>query len=264
MVFIKFHNMNRKKKNSNVAFKLKLKKFFHFTTSQNNVTITVHKCSVFFSSVFFNLCTVYFTENVCSFFLFFPICCVQQCSSFSFFFPFCLFFIVLYVFVFIFIYFLLFFLSFFFIINCSFNVSFFFSTLYLPPCLFLNMITKGSPPILFNFSLQYHKLSLIYNTTFSIAYEHSPSFYFFSLNIPSFFFLNNPNFKKFCQQFLIQNISESANLRHTWFCQNFAHLLITSKTLFQNIYPNNNLKASLQGELTKYLSATSDTKKHIS
>ena len=75
-----------------------------------------------------------------------------------------------------------------------------------------------------------------------------------------FFSLNNPNFYKFCQHFLIQNISESANLRHTWFCQNSAHLLITSKTLFQNIFPNNNLKASLQGELTKYLSASSDTK----
>ena len=52
MVFVKFHNMNRKKKilmsplNSN-----KLKKF-HFTTSQNNITITVQKCSVFFSSFF--------------------------------------------------------------------------------------------------------------------------------------------------------------------------------------------------------------------
>ena len=54
MVFVKFHNMNRKKI-SNFAFKLKLKKF-HFTTSQNNITITVQKCSVFFSS-FFNLCT---------------------------------------------------------------------------------------------------------------------------------------------------------------------------------------------------------------
>ena len=52
MVFVKFHNMNRKKNfpmsplNSN-----KLKKF-HFTTSQNNMTITVQKCSVFFSSFF--------------------------------------------------------------------------------------------------------------------------------------------------------------------------------------------------------------------
>ena len=40
----------------------------------------------------------------------------------------------------------------------------------------------------------------------------------------------------------------------------FAHLLITSKPLFQNIFPNNILKASLQRELTKYLSASSDTK----
>ena len=146
---------------------------------------------------------------------------------------------------------------FFFIINCSFNVPFL-STLYLPLCLYLNTITKGSPPSLFNFSLQYHKLSLIYNTTFSIAYEHS-SFFFFSQNIPVFF-LNKPNFYKFCQHFPIQNISESANLRHTWFRQNSAHLLITSKTLFQNIFPNNNLNASLQEELTKYLSASSDTK----
>ena len=75
-----------------------------------------------------------------------------------------------------------------------------------------------------------------------------------------FFFLNNPNFYTFCQHFPIQNISEYANLRHTWFRQNSAHLLITSKTLFQNIFPNNNLKASLQGEFTKYLSASPDTK----
>ena len=199
---------------------------------------------------------------VLSFFLFF-ICCVQQCSSFFFFFSFRLFSIVLYVFFFVFIFFLLFFFSFFFIINCSFNVPYFFSTLYLPLCLYLNMITKGLPPSLFNFSLQYHKLSLIYNTIFSIAYEHFSSFFSF-YNISRVFFLNNPNFYKLCQHFPIQNISESANLRHTWFCQNFAHLLITSKTLFQNIFPYNNLKVSLQGELTKYLSASSDTKKHLS
>ena len=54
------------------------------------------------------------------------------------------------------------------------------------------------------------------------------------------------------------------NLRHTWFRQNSAHLLIISNTLFQNIFPNNNLKAPLQGELTKYLSSSSDTKKHLS
>ena len=54
------------------------------------------------------------------------------------------------------------------------------------------------------------------------------------------------------------------NPRHTWFRQNSVHPLIISKTLFQNIFPNYNLKAPLQGELTKYLSASSDTKKHLS
>ena len=191
---------------------------------------------------------------VLSFFFFFH----MLCSSFFFFFFFFPSF-------FLFCTFLFLFSFFFFIINCSFNVPFF-STLYLPLCLYLNTITIGSLPSLFNFSLSYHKLSLICNTTFSIAYEHSSSFsFYFSFHkISRVFFLNYPNFYKFCQHFLIQNISESANLRHTWFCQNSAHLLITSKTLFQNIFPNNNLKASLQGELTKYLSASSDTKKHLS
>ena len=132
-----------------------------------------------------------FKKNVLSFFLSFFSYAVfnnVQVSSFSFFFSFRLFSIGLYVFVFVFIFFLLFFFSFFFfIINCSFNVPYFFSTLYLPLCLYLNMITKGSPPSLFNFSLQYHKLSLIYNTTFSIAYEHSSSFFFFLQHIPGFF-----------------------------------------------------------------------------
>ena len=74
------------------------------------------------------------------------------------------------------------FFFFFFIINCSFNVPFF-STLYLPLCLYLNTITIGSLPSLFNFSLHYHKLTLIYNTTFSIAYEHSSSsFFYFSFH----------------------------------------------------------------------------------
>ena len=135
-------------------------------------------------------------------------------------------------------------------------------------CFYLKTITIGSLPSLFNFCLQYHKLSLIYNKTFSIAYEHSSSF-FLAQNIPGvFFFLNNPNFYQLSQQhFPIQNNSksESANPRHTWFRQNSAHLLIISKTPFQNIFPNNNRKAPLQGELTEYLSDSSDTKKtHLS
>ena len=134
----------------------KLKKF-HFTTSQNNVTITVQKCSVFFSS-FFNLCSdvlsILLKMSVLSFFFsFFHMLCSTM-SKFLlflfFFFPsffycpvrFCFCFHILFTF----------FFHFFFIINCSFNVPFF-STLYLPLCLYLNTITKGSPPSLFNFSL---------------------------------------------------------------------------------------------------------------
>ena len=103
----------------------KLKKF-HFTTSQNNVTITVKKCSVLFSFFFFNLCTVYFTKNVCSFFLFFHMLYSTMFKYlfflFFFFFPLslsCSFFFLLFFFRFHF------FSFFFFIINCSFNVPFF-------------------------------------------------------------------------------------------------------------------------------------------
>ena len=95
MVFIKFHNMNRKKKilmsplNSN-----KLKKF-HFT-SQNNVTITVQKCSVFFSSFLFNLCSdvlsILLKMSVLSFFFFFSYAVFNNVQvSLSFFFSFCFF-----------------------------------------------------------------------------------------------------------------------------------------------------------------------------
>ena len=93
MVFVKFHNMNRKKKFPNVAFKLKLKKF-HFTTSQNNITITVQKCSVFFSS-FFNLCTdVLSILQKCLFFLsfFFSYMLCSTMFKFLLFFFLCLFF----------------------------------------------------------------------------------------------------------------------------------------------------------------------------
>ena len=124
----------------------KLKKF-HFT-SQNNITITVLKCSVFFSS-FFNLCSdvlsILLKMSVLSSFFF--ICCVQQCSSFFLFFLSVFFSIFLYVFVFVFIFFFIFFHNKL-LIQCP-----FFSTLYLPLCLYLNTITIGSLPSLFNFSL---------------------------------------------------------------------------------------------------------------
>ena len=140
---------------------------------------------LFFQSMYW--CTVYFTKNVCSFFFFlYAVFNNVQVSSL---FPFRLFFLLSCTFLFLFSFsFYFFFLSFFFfIINCSFNVPYFFSTLYLPLSLYPNTITIGSLPSLFNFSLQYQKLSLIYNTNFSIAYEHSSSFFFFSQNIPGFF-----------------------------------------------------------------------------
>ena len=128
--------------------------------------------------------------SILSFFCF-SICCVQQCSSFSFFFfSFC-FFVSLHFHCPVALCFCFgfhFFFSFFFhnklLIQCP-----FFSTLYLTLCLYLNTITIGSIPSLSNFSLSYHELSLIYNITFSIAYEHSSSpFFFFLQNIPIFFF----------------------------------------------------------------------------
>ena len=65
-------------------------KTFHFT-SQNNVTITVQKCSVFFSS-FFNLCTdvlsILLKMSVLSFFFFsYAVFNNVQVSSTFFFFP---------------------------------------------------------------------------------------------------------------------------------------------------------------------------------
>ena len=191
--------------------------------------------SKMFGFLFFFLQSMYclFTKNVCSFFLFFfsyaAFNNVQVSLSFFFFL----------VFFFLFLHFhcpvalcFCFGFHFFFFKKLLIQCPFFFSISYLPLCLYLNTITIGLLPSLFNFSLYYHKLSLIYNTTFSIAYEHS-SFFFSFHKISRFFFLNNPNFYKFCQHFPIQNISEPANLRHTWFCQNFAHLLIISKTLFK-------------------------------
>ena len=180
MVFVKFHNMNRKKKflmsplNSNSKI---------FTLQQVKTMLQSQFKNVQFSFLFFNLCTdvlsILLKMSVLSFLFFFSICCVQQCSSFFSFFFFPSFFPLSCRFLFLFSFF-------FFIMNCSFNVPFF-STLYLPLCLYLNTITIGSLPSLFNFSLYYHKLSLIYNTTFSIAYEHS-SFFFLFTKYPGVFF----------------------------------------------------------------------------
>ena len=135
---------------------------------------------------FFNLCSdvlsILLKMSVLSFFFLFFLYAVYnnvQVSSLSFF---SRLFLLSCTFLFSFS-FSFFFFHFFFHNKLLIQCPLFFSTLYLPLCLYLNMIPKGSPPSLFNFSLQYHKLSLIYNTTFSIAYEHS-SFFFFLQNIP--------------------------------------------------------------------------------
>ena len=144
--------------------------------------------------LFFNLCSdvlsILRKKSVLSFFFFFHMQCSTMFKFLLFlFFSFRLFSIVLYVFVFVFIFFLLFFLSFFLFHNkLLIQCPLFFSTLYLPLCLYLNTITIGPLPSLFNFSLQYHKLSLIYNTTFSIAYEHSSFFFLFTKYPGCFFF----------------------------------------------------------------------------
>ena len=127
----------------------KLKKF-HFTTSQNNVTITVQKCSVFFSS-FFNVCTAYLKKKM--FLLSFSFLYYMLCST-MFKFPLLLFFLSDFfllscTFLFLFSFFFFFFFHNKLLIQCP----FFFPTLYLPLCLYLNTITIGSLPSLFNFSL---------------------------------------------------------------------------------------------------------------
>ena len=147
MVFVKFHNMKQEKIFFNAAFKLKQTFFFtnfHFT-SQNNIAITVHKCSafLFFSSMY----CLFFLKNVCSFLSFFFLCAVFNSVQISFFF---------------------FLVSFhcpvpFFkkkiIINCSFTILFFFfffNLISASLCLYLNSITIGSLPSLFNFNPFFH------------------------------------------------------------------------------------------------------------
>ena len=149
---------------------------------------------------FFNLCSdvlsILLKMSVLSFFFLFfffsyAVFNNVQVSSLSFFFL-SVFFLLSCTFLFLFSFSFYFFFIFFFFHNKLLIQCPFFSTLYLPLCLYLNMITKGSPPSLFNFSLYYHKLSLIYNTTFSIAYEHSSSSFFFLFTKYPVFFPKQP------------------------------------------------------------------------
>ena len=153
MVFVKFHNMNRKKKFLMSPLTSNSKNFSLYNKSKQCYN---HSSKMFsFLFFFFNLCTdvlsILLKMSVLSFFF---ICCVQQYSSvFSFFFHFfpsslsCSFFSFCFFSVFIFFSFFLF------IINCSFNVSFFSNLISTSLCPYLNTITIGSLPSLFNFDL---------------------------------------------------------------------------------------------------------------
>ena len=175
MVFVKFHNMKQEKKfflmsplNSN---NLKI-----FTLQVKTILQSQFTDVQFSFLLFFNLCTVYFTKNVCSFFLFFLyMLCPTMFKFFSFFF--CPFSIVLYLFVFVFI---------FFIINCSFNVPLFSNLISTSLCLYLNTITIGSLPRLFNFDLYFRKIKTFLNSLRVLF------FFFLAQNIPFFFFPKQP------------------------------------------------------------------------
>ena len=184
MVFVKFHNMKQKKKFLMSLLNSNKFKHFHFTTSQNNITITVHKCSVFFFS-FFNLCTVYFTKkmSVLSFFSFFLLYAVFSNVQVSFPFFSLSFFHCPVPFFFLFFFFLFsFFFSFFhnkLLIHCP----FFFNLISTSLCLYLNTITIGSLPSLFNFCLYFRKIKTFLNSLRILF------FFFLAQNI--LVFLNN-------------------------------------------------------------------------
>ena len=135
MVFVKFHNMNRKKKNFLMSPLNSKKIFFSLYNKSKQCYNHSSKMFSFLFFFFFNLCTVYFTKNVCSFFLFFfhMLCSTMFkflfLSSFS---PFSLSCSFLFWFSFLF-----FFFHFFFTINCSFNVPLFF----FQPYIYLSVFT---------------------------------------------------------------------------------------------------------------------------
>ena len=147
MVFVKFHDMNRKKKFLMSPLNSTQKKIF-FTLQVKTMLQSQFK-NVQFSFLLFSIYVLSIKEMFVLSFFFFFICCVQQCSSFFFFFSFRLFFYCPVRFCFCFHFFFFFFFHNKLLIQCP----FFFSTLYLPLCLYLNTITIGLLPSLFNFSL---------------------------------------------------------------------------------------------------------------
>ena len=147
MVFVKFHNMNWKKKFLMLPLNSNNLKIFQVKTILQSQFTKVQ----FSFLLFFNLCTVYFSKKI-SFLLFFIyMLCSTMFKFFSFFF--CPFSIVPNLFSFCFFFFLFFFFFFFhnkLLIQCPF---FFQPYIFLSLCLYLNTITIGLLPSLFNFSL---------------------------------------------------------------------------------------------------------------
>ena len=185
----------------------------------------------FLFGFFFSICVLSIFLKKCSFFsfifFFFLICCVQQCSSFFSFLP-CPFSIILYLF--------FFFFSFFFhyklLIHCP-----FFNLIATSLCLYLNTITIGSLPCLFNFNPYFPKISQVYNKTSSIAYEYSS--FFLTLKYPGSSFLKQPKLLSirpttFSLSRTIQKPSPQIFSGKSWsrFCAYLKYLI--SKTLFQN------------------------------
>ena len=145
MVFVKFHNMNRKKNFLMSSLNSSSKFFSLYNKSKQYYS---HSSQMFsFLFFFFSIYVLMFILLKMSVLSFFPyMLCSTMFKFLFFFFSFRLFSIVLYVFVFCFHHF-------FFIINCSFNVSFFSNLISTSLCPYLNSITIGSLPSLFNISL---------------------------------------------------------------------------------------------------------------
>ena len=148
MTFVKFHNMKQEKFFFLIS-PLNTKKLFFFSsqifTLQQVKTLLQSQFTNVQISFFFQLLSI-FLKNVRSV-LFFSICCVQQCSSF-FFYSSLSFFIVLSLFPFIF---------FIFYNKLLIHYPFFSNLISASLCLYLNRITIGSLPLLFNFNPYFHK-----------------------------------------------------------------------------------------------------------
>ena len=138
-------------------------------------------------------------------------------------------------------------------------------------CFFFPKVTGSACIYIFSvFKLFFYFLSLsgqlliLCLLLLSIAYEYSSFLFLFCFKISWAFFPKPKLLLIQPTKFPHQNNSKSESPEFSehiqWDYQNSAHILIISKPLFPNIFCNKNLIAPFQGELTKYPSASSDTK----